>query len=1275
MSFVHLHVHTHYSLLDGFSNIKKLMTRAKEYGMPAVTISDHGTMYGVIEFYNAAKAAGIKPIIGLESYLAPRGMTDKDSQYDKRAFHLLLLAENDTGYKNLLKIASAAQLDGFYYHPRIDKDYLAAHSEGLIATSSCLKGEVPNTIMERGVETAQPLLDWYFNVFGRDRFFLELQRHDMPELEQVNQELLKMGARYNARYVATNDVHYVDRSDARYQDILLAIQTGALLSDPHRMHMNGDSYYFRSPEEMSALFSDVPESITNTLEIADRCNVNLDPDGYHLPLFEVPEGFTAQTYLRKLCDEGLKERYHEHADDKEVLERLEYELGVIHKMGFDAYFLIVWDLSRYARDHNIWYEARGSAAGSIVAYSLGITSVEPLRHGLIFERFLNPDRVNMPDVDMDFQDDKRTEIMEYCADKYGHDHVAQIITFGTMGARNAIRDVGRVMDIPLNEVDQIAKMIPNVPSRPTSIPEAIEQVPSLKELYNSQPYLKDLIDAAAGMEGVARNVGTHAAGVIISDKPIVEYVPLHRPTSNSEDVPIKSVTQYEMTILDHLGMLKVDFLGLSTLTVMQKASDLIFKRHNVRYTLDNIPVDDAETYEFLGKGLTAGVFQLEGVGMTRFLVEMKPTKLDNIIAMVALYRPGPMDTIPSYIKRMHGEEEITYRHPLLEPIMGETYGFAIYQEQVMQAAMGLAGYTAAEADMLRKVISKKKEKELKKHHEKFVNGAVERGIDKKTADEIFVDWEGFAHYGFNKSHAADYGVVSVQTAFLKTHYAIEYMTALLSQVKNESEKVALYVADCRAMGIDVLPPDVNYSGWDFEIEDTGDGQSVIRFGLGAVKNVGQNPIDLITEARADGGKFKDINDFARRVDLRKVGRRALESMIRVGALDTFADRHALLSGLENVMAVSESHFKAREAGQMTIFGFVEGLDEEIHLPAVTSLDRREKLEWEHELLGIYLSDHPLSPYMTYIRKRVTHFSAQLKEAKHGSEVVVAGKIAGYRTIITKKGSEMAFATLEDLQGSIELVIFPRTWSQYAEVIRGEGALLVKGKADTEKIDPKVLVDYLEEIPPDQGNDPEDDPMDTLPVQSQSPRLDDYDLPPLDDDDDAFFGGLDIAEDGPVFSGDTTDRAANTRSFSAGRSTEVALQAPAAPLASITAAMAPVVSYVAESEVGQEVPGETSPRVSDASSGAEPESISPNGNHKVLLLQLASCGSRERDNRRLKQIYGFLTSTPGSDQFAFLCQENGQTVRLDFPNDNTCINDSMLREVRGIVGEANVIIEE
>ena len=686
-SFVHLHLHTQYSLLDGFCKVPELISRAREMGMPAIAITDHGTMFGVIEFFQKATKAGIKPIIGLEGYLAARGMNDRDARLDRTSSHLLLLAENMTGYQNLLQIASASQLEGFYYYPRIDKDFLATHSEGLICTTGCMASEISRTIRDEGAEGVKRKLDWYYEVFGRDRYFFELQHHDIPELHAQNKVLMELGSHYKANFVATNDVHYINPEDARLQDILLAIQTGTLISDPNRMRMSGNTYYLRSPEEMSSLFAEVPEALANTLLIAERCNVDLSPKGYHLPVFEVPPGTTPAAYMRSLCEEGFRRLYPAHQDDPRYRERLEHELTVIHQMGFDAYFLIVWDLCRFARERGIWYEARGSAAGSMVAYTLDITLVEPIEQGLIFERFLNPGRISMPDIDLDFQDDRRSEVLKYCAEKFGEDHVAQIITFGTMGARAAVRDVGRVMDIPLSEVDRVSKSIPSNPARPMSLEEAIQQTPELKQFHDEQDYLRELLDTAAKMEGVVRNAGTHAAGVVITDKPIIEYAPLHRPTNTSEENPVKSVIQFEMSIVEAMGLLKVDFLGLSTLTVMSRACKLIEERHGINLDLHSIPLDDPATFEFLGKGETAGVFQLEGTGMTRYLVQMKPKNLANIIAMVALFRPGPMEFIPKYILRMHGQEPVSYAHPLLEPILSETFGIPIYQEQVMFAAM------------------------------------------------------------------------------------------------------------------------------------------------------------------------------------------------------------------------------------------------------------------------------------------------------------------------------------------------------------------------------------------------------------------------------------------------------------------------------------------------------------------------------------------------------------------------------------------------------------
>lgn len=1061
MSFVHLHVHSEYSLLDGFSNIKKLVKRAQEMGMPAVALTDHGTMFGVIDFFNAAKKAGVKPIIGVESYLAPRGMGSRDPQLDKKATHLLLLAENQTGYQNLLKLASQAQLNGFYYYPRVDHETLAAHSEGLICTSGCMSAEVPKLIQDGNFDTARRQLDWYYEVFGKDRFYLELQQHDIPELERINRQLIEMGRRYDARFVATNDVHYINREDSRYQDVMLAIQTGCLLSDPNRMRMTDPTYYLRSPEEMARIFADVPDALSNTLLIAERCNVDLSFKGYHLPEFPLPEGVSADGYLRSLCERGLERRYGVRVQDPAVRERLDYELDVIHQMGFDTYFLIVWDLCRYAREKGIWYNARGSAAGSIVAYTLDITLVDPIEHGLIFERFLNPGRVSMPDIDLDFRDDRRAEMLEYTAHKYGDDKVAQIVTFGTLGARAAIRDVGRVMDIPLPEVDRVAKLIPNIPGKPVTIEQALNEVVEFKKAYDSTTYLKELINTAQQVEGVVRNAGTHAAGVIITDKPIIEYIPLHRPTGSAAgESPIKTITQFEMNVLDSLGLLKVDFLGLATLTIMAKACDLIAARHSVRYTLDNIPTDDRATYELLGRGETAGVFQVEGSGMRRWLVEMKPKELKHVIAMVALFRPGPMDFIPGYIRRMHGAEKVEFKHPWLEDIFNETYGYPVYQEQLMFAAMKLAGYTAPEADDLRKAIAKKMRDKLDEHRQKFIDGSVKNQITTETAAEIFDEWEEFARYGFNKSHAVDYGVIAVQTAYLKLHYPVEYMTALLSVSKNDTAKVALYVADARRLGVAVEPPEINSSEWDFAIEDRLNGKSVIRFGLGAVKNVGQAAIEVILEARRDG-PFVDLNDLARRVDLRQVGRRALECMTKVGAMDAFGNRIAILEALDRIISVSASHFRAAETGQLSLFGAATGVVEQISLPpAKTQVTRREILNWERELIGLYVSDHPLTPVMEVLNEVVTHYSAQLGEAAHEEKVRVAGVISRFRHHQTKSGKSMAFVTIEDLQGSIELVVFPKTWERVQEIVTIDRIVLVDGKVDAQGGDPKILVDNI-----------------------------------------------------------------------------------------------------------------------------------------------------------------------------------------------------------------------
>jgi DNA polymerase III subunit alpha len=1216
MSFVHLHVHSEYSLLDGLSRLSDLVARTQELGMPAVALTDHGVLFGAIEFYRTAKQQGIKPIIGLETYLSARTMQDRDSKLDSRSFHQLLLAENQTGYKNLLKIASASQLEGFYYKPRIDRQFLADHSEGLIATTGCLSGIVPRALQAGQEERALSDLDWYYEVFGPDRFFFELQDHKVPELPALNRKLIELAKRYNGNIIAANDVHYIRKEDAELQDILLCIQTGSVLSDPKRMRMTDDSYYLRSPQEMQARFGHIPGAIENTVAIAERCEVDLDFHGYQLPQFEVPEGYDTHSYLRELCVKGLKSRYGVRVADPEVSQRLEYELGVIHQMGFDAYFLIVWDLCRFSLENGIWYNARGSAAGSIVAYSLGISLVDPIEQGLIFERFLNPGRVSMPDIDLDFQDDKRHLVLDYCARKYGYDHVAQIITFGTLGARAAIRDVGRVMDIPLPEVDRVAKLIPNIPGKPVSIPGALEESQELKEAYQSQDYIRRMVDTAARLDGVARNAGTHACGVLVTPDDISNFVPLHRPTGgNAEDNPIRAVSQYEMQIVDYLGLLKVDFLGLSTLTVMARACEMIRERYGVELDINSIPLDDPETFELLGRGDVLGVFQVEGAGMRRNLMEMRPHTLANVIAMVALYRPGPMENIPSYIRRMHGEEEVSYLHPKLEPILSETYGITVYQEQIMYTAMNLAKYTASEADFLRKAVAKKKAKALYEQRKKFVTGAVENGIDERAANEIFDNWEAFARYGFPKGHAADYAVICVETAYLKTHYPVEYMTALMSVFKGDTNKVALYIADCRRMGIDVLPPDINASGFDFEVDDQGE-KPAIRYGMTAVKNVGEGPVRFLIDAREQGGLFSDLLDFACRVDLRQVGKRALESLIRVGALDSLAPRPSLLESVDRIVSVSTNHFRAEEVGQLSLFGAGSGIEERLDLePALNPIPERTQLQWERELLGVYVSDHPLTPFMNDLTHVVTHFSGELEDARNQQAVCVAGEITLIRPYQTRSGKPMGFITLEDLQGTVELVVFPRTWQEVSPWVETGKIVLVRGKVDLERGNAKVLVDQIStELSVTQTKTSED----VL-----------FPMPPPTD-----LEGCEVLLD------------AQDEGF----------HAPG------------------DDELQQRTEDNSENWRQNGSAEITTEDL-PTLHSQRITIRLQSTGDRKKDAQRAGRLHGLLTSFAGNDHFAFHVYEGSRKYLLEFPNATTGFCPVLHHELKVLVGDGNILLDE
>ena len=1275
--------------------------------MPALAITDHGTMFGVIEFFNDAREAGIKPIIGIETYLAARGMTEKDSKEDKKSSHLLLLAQNETGYRNLLKIASAAQLNGFYYFPRVDKEFLSTHAEGLIATTGCMAAEVPRLIENGRIDEARHQLDWYYDVFGKENFFMELQQHSIKELDVLNKKLLEMGPRYEARYVATNDVHYINPEDARLQDILLAVQTGSLLSDPNRMRMSDPSYYLRTPQEMARLFADVPEALSNTLLIAERCNVDLSFKGYHLPEFSVPDGHTKASYLRSLCEAGLERRYGGRSGDEIVSTRLDYELKIIHDMGFDAYFLIVWDLCKHARERGIWYNARGSANGSIVAYALDITLVDPIQQDLIFERFLNPGRISMPDIDMDFPDDRRSEMLEYTAQKYGDDQVAQIITFGTMGAKAAIRDVGRVMDIPLNEVDRVTKLVPTVSGKTVTLLETLETSKELKAVFDSNPTMHELLETSSKMEGVVRNAGTHAAGVVISDLPLVDYLPLHRPTSNSEETPIKSVTQFEVGILDSLGMLKVDFLGLATLTIMARACDMIQARHGVKYTLDNIPLDDPKAFELMGAGNTAGMFQVEGSGMTRYLVQMKPQKLENVIAMVALYRPGPMAFIPDYIDRMHGKAPTEYRHPSLRPIFESTYGIPVYQEQLMRAAVELAGYSPSDADDLRKAISKKIKEKIEKHRAKFVKGAQERDIDGATANAIFTDWEEFARYGFNKSHAADYGVIAVQTAFLKAHYPAEFFTALLSVNKNDTAKVALYSADSRNMGIPVLPPCINTSTWDFTIEDQPDGKTAIRFGLGAIKSIGLAPVDIIIQGR---GKtpFKDLNDLARRADLRAVGKRSLECLVKVGALDSFGSRTAMLASIDRLVAISASHFRSALDGQLSLFGESTGVHETLILPEIVDIDRREQLDWERELLGLYVSEHPLTSMMPTLTRIVSHFSGQLSEASDQESVRVAGLVMAVRPYQTKNGKMMGFVTLEDIQGNLDLVLFPRIWSKFETILNDGRIVIAEGKADTGSTPPKILVDNIrteiklilpaDEIIPNviaagKTHAPDSQPtrlaqvtMVAEPVPTEFDELD-ANMPPPPE---AFPPGWDELPM-PI-------RPAQGNSKPAARSTpaNVSTTAPKAASESM-----PLSTPKVELEVELEVELKVEPRdlpvaevkiVPHSTPPVQTFSVSPQklkpatliaslqapikeeNPPRMVTVVLHSTGESVKDQRRIQRLHGAFISSPGRDHFTLHIKENGRAFLMEFPNDTTHICPQLLDDIKKIVAEIDIHIE-
>ncbi|MBI2845636.1 MAG: DNA polymerase III subunit alpha [Chloroflexi bacterium] len=1047
--FVHLHVHSEFSLLDGLCRIPDLIAQAKELGMPALALTDHGALYASLNFWHQAKEQGIKPILGCEAYLARGSMEARGGSLPGKPYHLVLLAENEQGYQNLLHLVTRAHLEGFYYKPRIDKKLLAEHSSGLIALSACASGEVPRLILEGDKEGARQAAAWYREVFGPGNYFLEFQDHGTPELQEINQELFNIARDLDLKIVATNDVHYVRPEEARAQELLLCIQTNSTINNPKRMRMQGGGYHLRTPQEIADLFPELPQALVSTLEIAEKCEVNFDFGRFRLPHFPLPAGVSADQYLKRLCEEGIPRCYP--LPSPEIYARLQHELDLIQKMGFASYLLIIWDIIHFAKSKGIMVgPGRGSVAGSIVSYLLGITDLDPLAHNLIFERFLNPGRISMPDIDLDFPDDRRDEVIQYVVEKYNADHVAQIVTFGTMAARAAVRDSGRALDLPPGEVDRVAKLIPFG----MTLEEALESVPELTTMIDNQPYIRDLIEAARSLEGVARHASTHAAGVVITDEPLTNYTPLQRPVkiAGQEPQQFTPVTQYDMHDLQRLGLLKIDLLGLSTLTILRRAQDLIKETRGIGIPLEKLDTRDPAIYRLLSSGEVMGIFQVESPGMRRVLKELQPTEPADVMATIALYRPGPMKYIGEYIRRKHGQAKISYPLPQLEPILEETYGIIVYQEQIIQLAMELAGFSPSEADMLREAIGKKKAEALKAQRQKFIAGAVERGIPRDKAAEIFEMLEYFGRYGFNKSHAAAYAVITCQTAYLKAKYPVEYMAALLSVEKGNSDKVAAAIAECRRLHIPVYPPSVNHSQSEFTVEGQG-----VRFGLGAIKNVGEGPISALLRAREDG-PFQSADDFGRRVDLRQVNRRALESLIRAGALDELGHRAQLLQALDSLLALSSRAHRAQEAGQMSLFDGGEANNhlDLLPLPEIPPIPLKDQLAWEKELTGTYLSEHPLQRVAQELEQAITNPLSQIDSTLEGQMVTTAGMVTAVRRIVTKRGDPMAFVRLEDLGGEIEIVVFPRVYEKTRELWDADHILILTGKVQANEEETKIL---------------------------------------------------------------------------------------------------------------------------------------------------------------------------------------------------------------------------
>ena len=1068
MAFTHLHVHTEYSLLDGSSKISELLPRARELGMDSLAITDHGVMYGVIDFYKKAKEVGVKPILGCEIYVAPGSRFDREqSRGEDRYYHLVLLAENNQGYKNLMKIVTRGFTEGYYYKPRVDYEILERYHEGIIALSACLAGEIPNKILKEDYEGARAAARRMNELFGPGNFFLELQDHGLRQQTQVNSVIMRMSKELDIPLVVTNDVHYIKEEDAVPHDLLLCIQTGKLVTDEDRMRYEGGQFFLKSEEEMQKVFPYAREALENTHKIAERCNVEIIFGEQKVPKFDVPEGYDAFSYLKELCEEGLVKRYGD-PPPEDLKERLAYELDTIRNMGYVDYFLIVWDFIRFAKSQGIAVgPGRGSAAGSIVSYCLKITDIDPIRYQLIFERFLNPERVSMPDIDIDFCYERRQEVIDYVYEKYGKDKVVQIITFGTMAARMAVRDVGRVMNIPYAQVDKVAKMIPM--ELGITIEKALNHNPELRQAYEADEVTKNLIDMSMRLEGLPRHTSIHAAGVVIGSEPLDEFVPLSRGADNV------ITTQFTMTTIEELGLLKMDFLGLRTLTVIQDAVRMVEKKTGQPLDINAIDYDDPEVYEMIGQAKTDGVFQLESAGMKSFMRELKPGNLEDIIAGISLYRPGPMDFIPKYIKGKNNRDSIRYSCPELEEILEPTYGCIVYQEQVMQIVMKLAGYTLGRSDLVRRAMSKKKADVMAKERANFVygneeegvEGCIRRGIPEDVANHVFDEMIDFAKYAFNKSHAAAYAVVAYQTAWLRCHYPMEFMAALLTSVITNPKKITEYINTCRSMGIRILQPDINEGESGFSV--SGD---AIRYGLSAIKSLGKNVIDVMIEEREAHGRYKNLKDFMERLTSKEINKRTIENLIKSGALDSLgATRRQLMMVYAYVLDEVTREKKENVTGQMSLFDFFseeEKKEYEIQYPDVGEFEMAQKLAFEKEVLGIYVSGHPLQDYMASMEKQITAKSTDfepdeergLAVVKDGRNYIVGGLISNVTVKLTKTNQNMAFVTLEDLYGTVEVILFPRDYQKYRDLLVMDTGVYVRGRASVSEENGKLVAETV-----------------------------------------------------------------------------------------------------------------------------------------------------------------------------------------------------------------------